>query len=145
MAPSGKILTDQLSIKSRLESSQTIAVLGLSANPEKDSHMVARYLQEQGYRIIPVHPKETEILGEKAYASLDDIQEPVDIIDVFRKPEAVAAHAQEALRIKPKVFWMQLGIANQEAAETLIEAGIDVVMDKCLKIEHARLCRRQTP
>ena len=138
----GKILTDHLSIKETLETCKTIAVLGLSANPEKDSHMVAQYLKHQGYRIIPVHPLKNEILGERVYASLDEIEEPVDMIDVFRKPEAVYLHAREALRLRPKVFWMQLGIVNQEAADILIAAGVDVVMNKCTKIEHARLCNK---
>jgi predicted CoA-binding protein len=95
-------------------------------------------MKHQGYRIIPIHPLEKEILGEKVYASLDEIDEPVDMIDVFRKPETVLRHAHEALRLKPKVFWMQLGIVNQDAADILMEAGIDVVMNKCTKIEHGR-------
>ena len=139
MIKAGSILTDGLRIKEILEACKTIAVLGLSPNPERDSHVVAKYLKHEGYRIIPVHPLVNEILGERVYASLDEIEEPVDMIDVFRKPEAVYLHAREALRLRPKVFWMQLGIVNQEAADILIAAGVDVVMNKCTKIEHARL------
>ena len=144
MKNSGSILTDGPSIREVLETCKTIAVLGLSPNPEKDSHVVAQYLQHQGYHIIPVNPLEKEILGERAFASLDEIDEPPDMIDVFRKPDAVLQHARQALRLKPRVFWMQLGIVNQKAADTLLEAGIDVVMNKCTKIEHARLCNKHT-
>ena len=122
-----------------LEKSKTIAVLGLSPKPERDSNMVAKYLKDKGYRIIPVRPGQEEILGEKAYASLDDVKEPVDIVNVFRKSDQIMPHAHEALRLKPKVFWMQLNIENNEAAKLLAEAGIDVVMNMCIKVEHERL------
>jgi predicted CoA-binding protein len=136
---SGKIITRDDEIKEILATSKTIAVLGLSPKPERDSNRVARYLKEQGYRIIPVRPGQKEILGEKTFASLDDIKEPVDIVDVFRRSDQIMPHAQEALRLKPKVFWMQLDIENQEAAELLTESGIDVVMNMCIKVEHNRL------
>jgi hypothetical protein len=100
---------------------------------------VAAYLQQHGYRVLPVRPAQAEILGEKAYASLDDIAGPVDIIDVFRSPDQILPHAQEALRLKPKVFWMQEGIENREAAALLTAAGIHVVMNRCIKRDHARL------
>jgi predicted CoA-binding protein len=100
---------------------------------------VAAYLQEHGYRIIPVRPAQAQILSEKAYASLDDLVGPLDIIDVFRSPDQVLSHAHEALRLKPKVFWMQEGIENQAAAMLLTAAGIDVVMNRCIKREHGRL------
>ena len=138
---SGQIITEDGKIKDILENANTIAILGLSPKPERDSNMVARYLKDHGYKIIPVRPAQDEILGEKAYASLDDIKEPVDIVDVFRNPAQIMPHAHEAIRIKPKVFWMQLNIENQEAAELLTAAGIDVVMDRCIKVDHGRLCK----
>jgi predicted CoA-binding protein len=138
----GKIITEDDEIKRILENAKTIAVLGLSPKPERDSNSVAGYLKNQGYRIIPVRPGQKEILGEKAYATLDDIEEQVDIVDVFRNPSQILPHAREAIRLSPKVFWMQLNIENPEAAALLTEAGIDVVMNKCIKIEHDRLCKK---
>ena len=139
--PAGRIIVLDDDIKAVLASAKTIAILGLSPKPRRDSHMVARYLQSQGYRIIPVRPGQKELLGEKAYASLDDIHEPVDIIDAFRNPAQMAPHAYQALRIKPRLFWMQKGIANDQAAGILTAGGIDVIMDRCIKVEHERLCR----
>jgi predicted CoA-binding protein len=135
----GKIITEKIEIKHILADSKTIAILGLSPKPERDSHIVAQYLKEQGYKIIPVRPKQKEILGEKSYSSIEDIKEPVDIIDVFRNPSQIMPHVHEAIRIKPKVFWMQLNIENYEAAKLLTKAGIDVVMNRCIKIDHDRL------
>ena len=135
----GEIITDDKKIKDILDTSKTIAVLGLSPKPERASHQVAGYLKAQGYRIIPIRPGEAEILGEKVYASLDDVNGPIDIIDVFRNSDQVMAHAHEAIRLKPKVFWMQLYIENKEAAALLTEAGIDVVVNRCIKVEHGRL------
>ena len=137
----GKILTKDTEIKSVLENSKTIAVLGLSPKPERDSNKVASYLKEKGFKIMPVNPAQKEILREKVFASLDDINEPVDIIDVFRQSTQVLPHAHEALRLKPKVFWMQLTVENQEAAELLTDAGIDVIMNRCIQIEYAKLFR----
>ncbi len=137
---SGKIITKDDKIRDILKNARTIAILGLSPKPERDSNMVARYLKEQGYRIIPVRPAQKEILGEKVYASLDDIKETVDIVDVFRNPAKIVPHAHEAIRLKPKVFWMQLNIENREAADLLTAAGIDVIMDRCIKVDHERLC-----
>jgi hypothetical protein len=136
---SGRIVTGDEDIKLLLAAAKTIAVVGLSPKPDRDSYQVAAYLQQHGYRVIPVRPAQTEILGEKAYASLDDIAGPVDIIDVFRSSDQILPHAQEALRLKPNVFWMQAGIENQEAAVLLTAAGIDVVMNHCIKRAHARL------
>ncbi len=138
---SGQIITEDSKIRDILAYANTIAILGLSPKPERDSNMVARYLKDQGYTIIPVRPAQDEILGKKAYASLDDIKEPVDIVDVFRNPAQIVPHAHEAIRLKPKVFWMQLNIENHEAAELLTAAGIDVVMDRCIKVDHGRLCK----
>jgi len=138
----GKIITEDSDIKDIIENAKTIAILGLSPKPERDSNRVARYLKDHGYSIIPVRPGQKEILGQSAYATLDDIKENVDIVNVFRNSEQILPHANEAIRMQPKVFWMQLGIENQEAATLLVKAGIDVVMNKCIKIEHDRLCKK---
>ena len=138
----GKIINEDSKIKDMLENAKSIAILGLSPKPERDSNRVARYLKDHGYGIIPVRPGQKEILGQKAYTTLDDIKENVDIVNVFRNPEQILAHAHEAIRMQPKVFWMQLGIENQKAASLLVKAGIDVVMNKCIKIEHDRLCKQ---
>jgi predicted CoA-binding protein len=135
----GKRLTTDQQIKNALETTKTIAILGLSPKPERDSYKVAKYLKEHGYKIIPVRPGQNEILGEKAYASLDEIKEPVDMVNVFRRSEQVPVHAEEAIGIKPCVFWMQLGIENIDAADVLNAKGIDVVMNRCIKVEHHRL------
>jgi len=135
----GRVITADEDIKPLLTAAKTIAVVGLSPKPDRDSYQVAAYLQQHGYRVLPVRPAQAEILGEKAYASLDDIAGPVDIIDVFRSPDQILPHAQEALRLKPKVFWMQEGIENREAAALLTAAGIHVVMNRCIKRDHARL------
>ncbi|MFC1815409.1 CoA-binding protein [Thermodesulfobacteriota bacterium] len=137
----GIIITSDSNIKELLEKAQTIAIVGLSPKPERDSYIVAGYLKQQGYRIVPVRPGQKEILGEKAYSSLVEIQEPVDIVDVFRSSDKILPHAREALRLKPKVFWMQLNIENAEAAELLTSSNIDVVMNRCIKIEHERFIR----
>lgn len=121
-----------------LRGSETIAVVGLSSNPMRASHEVAAYLKSAGYRIIPVNPNETEVLGEKAYARLEDVREPVDIVDVFRRTEEVPAVAESAIGIKAKVLWMQLGIENAEAVERARAAGLIVVEDACLLVEHKR-------
>jgi uncharacterized protein len=135
----GRIITADADIKTILSSSKTIAVLGLSPKPGRDSYQVAAYLKDRGYTVIPVRPAQAEILGEKAYPSLDDVPGPMDIVDVFRSSEQILPHAHEALRRKPGTFWMQEGIENREAAALLTAAGIDVVMDRCIKREHARL------
>jgi predicted CoA-binding protein len=121
-----------------LRGGKTIAVVGLSSNPMRASHEVAEYLKGAGYRIIPVNPNETEVLGEKAFARLEDVPEPVDIVDVFRRAEEVGAVAESAIKIKAKVLWMQLGIENAEAAEKARAAGLVVVEDSCLMVEHKR-------
>ena len=121
-----------------LREAKTIAVVGLFANPMRASHGVAEYLKSAGYRIIPVNPNETEVLGEKAYARLEDVPEPVDIVDVFRRAEEVPAVVDSAIGIGAKVFWMQLGIENVEAAEKARAAGLVVVEDACLLVEHRR-------
>jgi hypothetical protein len=135
----GQIITDDRRIHELLIRAKTIAVLGLSPKPDRDSYRVAAYLKDHGYRIIPVRPAQAEILGEKAYPSLDDLDGTVDIVDVFRSAEQILPHAREALRLRPLAFWMQEGIANPEAAGLLTAAGIDVVMDRCIKRDHERL------
>lgn len=123
-----------------LTESRTIAMVGLSADPMRPSHFAAIYMQSEGYDIIPVNPRyagET-ILGQRVYASLEEIPRPVEIVDVFRRPEEAPAIAQSAIDIGAKVFWMQLGVINEEAAVLAREAGLEVVMDRCVKIEHAR-------
>jgi predicted CoA-binding protein len=116
-----------------------IAVVGLSSDPSRPSYDVARYLQRQGYSIIPVNPKETEVLGEKSYPTLSDIPEPPDVVDVFRRPEYVGEIVDEAVKVGAKAVWLQLGVINEEAARKAREAGLLVVMDRCMKIEHHML------
>jgi hypothetical protein len=135
----GRILTDDGDIKAVLGSSKIVAVVGLSPKPDRDSYKVAAYLKANDYVVIPVRPAQAEILGERAYPGLDDVPGPVDIVDVFRSSAQILPHAQEALRLKPRVFWMQEGIENREAAALLTAAGIDVVMGRCIKHDHARL------
>lgn len=122
-----------------LAESRTIAVVGLSDAWHRPSNFAAKYLQHHGYRVIPVNPQYKEILGEKSYASLTDIPEPVDVVDCFRRAEEIPVLAEQAIAIGAKVLWMQLGIVNLEAAARARAAGLTVVMDRCIKIEHARL------
>jgi len=125
-------------IKEILKKNKVVAVVGLSPKPERDSHKVAKYLQDHGYRIVPVRPKAKEILGEQAYASLKDIPFPVEVVDIFRKVDAIPGIVDEAIDIGAKVVWMQLGLAENQSAQKAREAGLQVVMNKCLKIEHNR-------
>jgi predicted CoA-binding protein len=122
-----------------LKTNHTIAVVGLSADWYRPSYFAAKYMQEHGFRIIPVNPKYDEILGEKCYPSLKAIPEPVDIVDVFRKPDDCVPIAQDAVAIGAKVLWLQLGVVNEEAARVAEAGGLEVVMDRCVKIEYARL------
>lgn len=134
----------QEEIKSLLEKYRTVAVVGLSSNPDKASYRVANYLQSVGYHIIPVNPFVDQVLGEKSYKSLLDVPETIEIVDIFRPAEAVPSIVEEAIQLKnrvgsPKVIWMQLGIVNEEAAKRAKEAGFTVVMDRCMMREHKRL------
>jgi len=122
-----------------LAQSTSIAVVGLSAHWYRPSHFAAKYLQDKGYRIIPVNPSYTEVLGQRCYPNLAAIGEPVDVVDCFRKSEDIVPIAREAVAIGAKVLWMQLGIRNEEATRIALDAGLDVVMDRCIKIEHARI------
>ena len=127
-----------MNIESILRSYKTIAVVGLSPDPGRASHRVASYMQSAGYRIVPVRPDGDEILGEKVYHSLDDIPFPVEIVDVFRRSETVVPVAREAVRIGARVFWLQEGITNEEAETLCREAGLDVVSDRCILVEHRK-------
>ena len=122
-----------------LQESRVIAVVGLSADWYRPSYFAAKYMQEHGYRIIPVNPKYASILGEKCYRSLRDIPERVDLVDVFRKTEDVMPVAEDAIAIGAKVLWQQLGVKNEGAAAKARAAGLAAVMDRCVKIEHGRL------
>ena len=122
-----------------LHESKTIAVVGLSADWFRPSYFAAKYMQEHGYRVIPVNPKYPEILGEKCYGSLRQINEKVDIVDVFRKTADVMPIAEDAIAIGAKVLWQQLGVKNEPAAAKARAAGLETVMDRCVKIEHGRL------
>lgn len=139
----GEIVKGETKIREILEAAKNVAIIGLSSNAEKESNLVGKYLLSAGYRIFPIHPKEDEILGQRAYKSLDELtenlSESMDIVNVFRRPEQIVPHAEEAIRHQPRVFWMQLGIKNEEAAKRLLDAGIDVVMDQCMKQEHEKL------
>jgi uncharacterized protein len=123
-----------------LSENKTIAMVGLSSDPMRPSHFAAIYMQAEGYKIVPVNPRYAgqQILGETVYASLGDIPFPVDIVDVFRKSEECPSLAEEAIRIGAKVFWIQLGIENDEAGRIAGKAGLDFVQNRCVKIEHAR-------
>lgn len=140
----GEIITDPRQIRTVLQEARTIAVLGVSPKPDRDSYRVARYLKDEGYRILPIRPAQKEILGEKAYPSLEAIlHESVDIVDAFRPSNQILAHVPEVIRLRPGVFWMQLGIQHPEAAEMLMDAGIDVVMNRCIKTDHEDLFRKK--
>jgi predicted CoA-binding protein len=122
-----------------LKEARTIAVVGLSAEWHRPSYFAAKYMQEHGYRVIPVNPKYGEVLGEKCFASLKDIKEKVDIVDVFRKTQDVPPIAEDAIAIGARVLWQQLGVKNEAAAARARAAGLEAVMDRCVKIEHGRL------
>ena len=122
-----------------LRTSRTIAVVGLSGRRMRPSYGVSEYMQRAGYRIIPVNPQESEILGEKCFASLEDIPEPVDIVDVFRRPEFVPEIVESAIRIGAKTVWLQEGVIHEEAAARARAAGLSVVQDRCILKEHRKL------
>jgi predicted CoA-binding protein len=121
-----------------LKKCKTIAVVGLSSNPMRPSFSVTEYMQRVGYRIIPVNPNETEVLGEKSYARLEEVPEKIDIVNVFRRAEEVPPVVESAIRIGAKVVWMQLGIENEEAAEKAQAAGLIVIEDACILVEHRK-------
>jgi predicted CoA-binding protein len=121
-----------------LKQYRRIAMVGLSANPYRPSNFAARYMKAAGYDIFPVNPREREILGRRCYASLADVPPPIEIVDIFRESAAVPAIVEEAIAAGAKVIWMQLGVIHEAAAARALEAGLEVVMDRCVKIEHAR-------
>ncbi len=126
-------------IAEMLKSSRTIAVVGLSGQRMRPSYGVAEYMQREGYKIIPVNPRESEVLGEKCYARLEDIPEAIDIVDVFRRPEFVPEIVNSAIAIGAKALWLQEGVIHEAAAEKARQAGLSVIMDRCILKEHARL------
>ena len=132
-------MTDIKSLRRILNNYRTIAVVGLSGKWHRPSFFAAKYMLEHGYNIIPVNPNYDEIIGQKCYPDLASIPEPVDIVDLFQKPETMPEYARQAVSIGAQVLWMQLGIVNNEAANIAHSAGLEVVMDHCVKIEHARL------
>lgn len=127
-------------LRALLKATRTIAVVGMSANPERPSHYVARYMLEHGYTIIPVNPRYDEILGLRCYDSLRDVPERIDMVNVFRRAEDVPPVGDDAIAIQAKSLWLQLGITHAETARRATAAGLTVVMDLCLKVEHDRLC-----
>jgi predicted CoA-binding protein len=133
---------DPLTIQRVLHTAHTIAVVGLSSNELRASYFVGYYLKRHGYRVIPVNPRETEILGEQCYASLADVPVPVDIVNVFRAPDALPGIAREAVAIKAGTLWCQFGVINEEGARIAEDGGVTVIMDRCLKVEHARYVGR---
>jgi predicted CoA-binding protein len=133
-------MADDISTLRRiLKATRTIAVVGLSAEWHRPSFFAAKYMQQHGYRVIPVNPRYDAILGERAYARLEDIPEPVDLVDVFRRTDDVLPFARSAVAIGAKGLWQQIGVKNLEADRLARDAGLDSVMDRCVKIEHARL------
>ena len=134
-----QLIDDIAGIRRILAQSRSIAVVGLSANWYRPSNFAAKYMLDKGYRVIPVNPAYEEVLGHRCFPTLGAIGEPVDIVDCFRKPADIVPIAREAVAIGAKVLWLQLGIRNEEAARIALEGGLDVVVDRCVKIEHARI------
>jgi predicted CoA-binding protein len=137
--PLANATTDE--VREILARARTVAVVGLSDRPDRESHIVARYLQQQGYRVVPVNPAISEVLGERSYPDLTAVPADVsiDIVDIFRRPELIPAIVDAAIARGARVVWMQLGLAHNSAADKARAAGLSVVMDRCIKIEHARI------
>ena len=129
---------DHVTIRHVLDSAKTIAVVGLSTNELRASHFVGFYLRRHGYRVIPVNPREREVLRQTSYKSLSDVPSPVDIVNVFRAPDALPAIAEEAVAIGAKTLWCQFTVINEEGARIAEDGGLSVIMDLCIKVEHAR-------
>jgi predicted CoA-binding protein len=132
-------MNDDKTMKDILLSTKTIASVGLSSNPARESYGIVRYLKSQGYRVIPVNPTADEIMWEKSYPDLESVPEKIDVVQVFRKPEDVPPVVDAAIKIGAKVVWMQEGIVNEEAAQKARDAGLQVVMDACMRATHQRL------
>ena len=135
-------MNNDMMLKEILLSARTIASVGLSSNPQKESYGIALYLRDQGYRVIPVNPTTSEVFGEKSYPDLESVPEKIDVVQVFRKPEDVPPVVDDAIKVGAKVVWMQEGIVNEEAAQKAREAGLQVVMDACMRATHQRLIGR---
>jgi len=133
---------DVLTIQRVLHTAKTIAIVGLSSNQLRASNFVGYYLKRHGYQVIPVNPRETEILGEKSYPSLLDVPVPVDVVNVFRAPDALPGIAREAVTIGAGTLWCQFGVINVEGAKIAEDGGLSVIMDRCIKVEHARYVGR---
>ena len=133
---------DPLTIQRVLHSAKTVAIVGLSGNRLRASHFVGFYLRRHGYRVIPVNPREQDVFGEPSRKTLTDIDEPVDIVNVFRAPDALPGIAREAVAIGAKTLWCQFNVINEEGARIAEEAGLTVIMDRCIKVEHARFVGR---
>jgi predicted CoA-binding protein len=133
---------DPLTIQRVLHGASTIAIVGLSANELRASNFVGYYLKRHGYRVIPVNPRETDVLGERSYPSISDVPGTVDVVNVFRTPDAVPAIAREAVAVHAGALWCQFGVVNEEGARIAEDGGVTVIMDRCLKVEHARYVGR---
>jgi predicted CoA-binding protein len=133
---------DPLTIQRVLFNARTIAIVGLSNNPLRASYFVGYYLKRHGFHVIPVNPRETEILGEKSYKSLSDVPEPIDIVNVFRAPDALPGIAEDAVKIRAGSLWCQFGVINADGARIADGGGVPVIMDRCIKVEHARYAGR---
>ena len=133
------IVDDITGLRRILLRSRTLAVVGLSAQWHRPSYFAAKYMRDHGYRIFPVNPRYDEVLGQRCYPDLRSVPEPIDIVDCFRKAEEIPAIADAAIAVGAKVLWMQLGIVDDESAQRASAAGLDVVMNRCVKIEHARI------
>jgi predicted CoA-binding protein len=133
---------DALTIQRVLHRARTIAIVGLSPNELRASYFVGYYLRRHGYHVIPVNPRETEILGETCYPGLTEVPEPVDVVNVFRAPDAVPGIARDAVAIRAGALWCQFGVINEEGTRIAADGGLDVVVDRCMKIEHARYVGR---
>jgi len=133
------MIDDIPTIRKILSENKVLAIVGLSANESRPSFFAAKYMRDHDYKIIPVNPRYKEVLGQPCYPDLESIPEPVDIVDVFQRPDKVLPIARSAIAIKAKVLWMQLGVINPEAAKLATDAGLEVVSDRCVKIEYARM------
>lgn len=130
---------DPDTIRRLISGARTVAIVGLSSNELRPSHFVGYYLQRHGYRVVPVNPRETSVLGQPSYPSLTDVPDHIDVVDVFREPAAVPTIAAEAVAIGAGALWLQFGVISEAGAQIARDGGLDVVMDRCMKIEHARL------
>lgn len=128
-------------IDKMLKEIRTIAVVGLSSDPSRASHSVSRYMQSRGYRIIPVNPNETNVLGEKAYRTLEEVPEKIDLVNIFRRGEEAGKHVDEAMRIGARAVWLQEGVIDEQAARRALDGGLAVVMDRCILKEHLKRYR----